>query len=197
MQAGGHRFDPGPLHPKDSGPPSLGGWRASRRGFAAEPAAKFPLALLMPAAGYYRALATAAGLTILANLPPLAILARRAGGLAPFLRTHFSPGGRLHQVAIVRSQFSVFRIDAVALLKRRVGPLGRLAPVLIATVVLGLTASPSSGHCGREVARCRVTPCPRRDSTRSSPATISPVSPCSMPCRLGRRSRWCSEPKPA
>jgi hypothetical protein len=99
-----------------------------------------PLAVLMLAGGRTRAVAGAVALTAALNLPVLAILAERSGGIERAARLMVE--GRLPEASDLASQYAIFRADASALLSRFVGvSLGPILPFVIGLGLLALAAA--------------------------------------------------------
>ncbi len=98
-----------------------------------------PLAVLMLATFRTRSVIVGLGITALLNLPVLAILAKRSGGVVRAVRLMVE--GASPEASDLASQYALFRVDASALISRFVGTsLGPVVPVVIAVGVLGIAA---------------------------------------------------------
>ncbi len=105
-----------------------------------KPTFGIPLAIVLLALGRWKALVVGGVVTVLLNLPILAILARRSGGwIEAISLIRMQPKGV--DASNIASQFSAFRIDAIAMVSRFAGQtLGLVLPFLIAGAVIGLAA---------------------------------------------------------
>jgi hypothetical protein len=114
-----------------------------------KPTFGIPLALLLVVLERWKVLAFGALFTGLTNLPILAVLAHRSGGYfkaVGLIRT----GQEGADVSNIATQFSAFRIDAIAMLSRFAGrSLGLVPAFLIAGAVLGLAAYVLRRRLGR------------------------------------------------
>lgn len=128
-----------------------------------------PLALFMLALGYGRTVVTGGLLLVLVNLPLVAILADRAGGLTPFIE-HMGGGGEpMTHVDQMHNQLNYHRVDLAILAGNLLTPfsIGVVGTVLLAGLVLALvvlalriekkragTISEASGWAGLSPATC-------------------------------------------
>ena len=106
-----------------------------------KPSVGLPLALLMLARRDNRAVLLGCAFAAIANLPLLAVLARRAGGVTPFVAQLTGVVREFGARAWNDPSLSIARVDATALISRFLGvPLGGVAQALVAIAVLGLAA---------------------------------------------------------
>jgi hypothetical protein len=100
-----------------------------------------PLALLLFIRGHLRPLAYAAFCVLLLNLPVVAILAHRAGGIQPLFEQFASSAAGFQFISPASPVTSPYRVDAVALIGRFAGNAPDLAGQLLVTLtVLGLAS---------------------------------------------------------
>jgi hypothetical protein len=105
-----------------------------------------PLALLLLIQGHLRSLAYAAFCVLLLNMPVVAILADRAGGIHPLFEQFASSAVDFESMSSASPTISPYRVDAVALIGRLVGHAPDLAGHLLVTLtVLGLAGFVSRG----------------------------------------------------
>ena len=98
-----------------------------------------PLAVLMLAAGRTRAVVAGLAVTALLNVPVLAVLSERSGGVVRTLRLMVEGGSP--EASELASQYALFRVDASALVSRFAGvSLGPVLPFMLGAGVLGLAA---------------------------------------------------------
>jgi hypothetical protein len=100
-----------------------------------------PLALILAAQGAWRTVLKGIGIAALINLPVLAILISRSGGVKPFVLALVKSQEKFAQEGHNDLVLSITRIDAPALLSRLQGtPLATVAEGLVAAVVIGVAA---------------------------------------------------------
>jgi len=99
-----------------------------------------PLAILMFVRGERLAVAAGVGLILALNLPVLALIVHRAGGLAPFLERVTTGYHQWQDVSDVSPATSSVRIDAATTLSRFLGhPLGDPSQVLLTVLVIAVS----------------------------------------------------------
>jgi hypothetical protein len=133
-----------------------------------------PLALIMLALGYGRTVLTGAGVLVLVNLPLVAVLADRAGGLLPLIEHAGGGGEPMTHVEQLHTQLNYHRVDVAVLAGNLLTPysIGLGGTVLLCGLVLGLV-----------VLALRLER--RREGGPTAGSTALPVSPAA--CAL----IWC------
>jgi hypothetical protein len=100
-----------------------------------------PLSVIMLARGQVRPVVLGLALAAAFNLPLVAVLAERAGGVMTLVEQVTGARATLSRTADLDSELSVFRIDGVALVTRLAPGLpGLLVSLLVAVLVIGLVA---------------------------------------------------------
>jgi hypothetical protein len=120
-----------------------------------------PLAAIMLVRGQVLPVVCGGALMLALNLPLVALLAERAGGLRSLAEHVGGAQANLSRTAELHSQFNVFRIDGVALVSRLSPvPPGALGSVLIGGLVMLVTAIAlrMGPHRGRPAATAETVP---------------------------------------
>jgi hypothetical protein len=113
-----------------------------------------PLAILMIASGYGRAVVAGITLSLIANLPVLAVLVAREGGITPFIHAVLAGHHVWEALPEVDPAISYGRLDAATTVSRLLGyPLSDLAQALLTVGILlsaGLVLRSVTKHAGSD-----------------------------------------------